>query len=113
MKLQTILILILCAGLLVSLFFNVDQREVSEAYRIEKEQAQRHIKKQIDSVNRVIKRKDDQILKAMRQSAEFEMIARDAVSEAKKYQKKYESIKIGRAVNDAERDSILSVILSH
>lgn len=59
MKLQTILILILCAGLLVSLFFNVDDRETIQSLKLEKERDKKaldhkdsYIRQLIDSVHK-------------------------------------------------------------
>lgn len=101
----------LCIAFCVTLFWDVQDREIAEAYRIEKEQAQRHIKKQIDSVNRVIKRKDEQLLKAMRESAEADMLASEAVAEAQKYKKKYEGIRFIHTRTDRERDSLIRAVL--
>lgn len=111
MSKSTLLILILAGALLFSIFWNIGEREVSEAYRLEKERAQRHIKKQIDSVNRVIKRKDEQLLKAMRESAEADMLASEAVAEAQKYKKKYEGIRFIHTRTDRERDSLIRAVL--
>lgn len=113
MKLQTLLILILAGALIFSLFWNVGEREVSEAYRLEKEQVQRHIKKQIDSVNRVIIRKDAELLKAMRESAEADMMAAEAVKEAEKYKTKYDKIVFRATRTDRERDSLIRAVLHH
>lgn len=96
---------------IVMTFTSVDNKDLAEHYRIEKEQAQRHIKKQIDSVNRVIKRKDEQLLKAMRESAEADMLASEAVAEAQKYKKKYEGIRFIHTRTDRERDSLIRAVL--
>jgi len=113
MNKSTLLILILAGALIFSLFWNVGEREVSEAYRLEKELAQRHIKKQIDSVNRVIIRKDAELLKAMRESAEADMLAAEAVKKAEYYRKKYEKIPFKPIATDHLRDSSIRAILQH
>jgi len=106
MSKSTLLILILAGALLVSLFFHVEQNEISEAYRLEKEQAQRHIKKQIDSVNTQIRAKDEQLLKLMRELREAEMVAEIAEEKAIKIKAKYDQIRYRPARDDRERDSI-------
>jgi len=113
MSKSTLIILILAGALLFSIFWNIGEREVSEAYRLEKERAQRHIKKQIDSVNQVIKRKDAELLKAMRESAEADMLAAEAVKEAEKYKTKYDKIVFRATRTDGERDSLIRAVLQH
>lgn len=53
-----------------------------------------------DSIQAVIKRKDGQLLKAMRESAEADMIAEQAVQEAQKYKSKYDKIAFRATRND-------------
>jgi len=113
MNKSTLLILILAGALLLSLFFHVEQNEISEAYRLEKESAQRHIKKQIDSVNRQIRAKDEQLLKLMRESAYADMLAAEAVKKAEYYRKKYEKIPFKPIATDHLRDSSIRAILQH
>jgi len=112
MNKSTLLILILAGALLVSLFFHVEQNEISEAYRLEKEQAQRHIKKQIDSVNRVIQAKDKAILKAMIDVREAEVRVEIAEEKAVKIKAKYDQIRRVTTVDDNQRDSLLESILN-
>jgi len=104
---------ILTGIIFILLFKNVENREVSDAYRIEKEQAQKRLKVVRDSVVKVIQRKDEQLLKAMRESAEADLIAKESVQQAEKYRKKYESVKRYSTKSDHERDSVLTNLLSH
>ncbi len=99
--------------ILVLLFWNVENRELANTYKLEKEQIQRHIKKQIDSVNQVIKRKDAELLKAMKESAEADMLAAEAVKEAQKYKTKYDKIVFRATRTDRERDSLIRAVLHH
>jgi len=104
---------ILTGIIFILLFKNVENREVSDAYRIEKEQAQKRLKVVRDSVVKVIQRKDEELLKAMRESAEADMVAKESVQQAEKYRKKYESVKRYSTKSDHERDSVLTNLLSH
>lgn len=97
--------------MLVSLFLNFDKNEVNRDLIKQKEREQVALKKREDSLRSVINRKDEQILKVMRQSAEFEMIAKDAVKQAEKDKKRYEQIKFYAPRNDSERDSLRSKAL--
>jgi septal ring factor EnvC (AmiA/AmiB activator) len=101
----------LCIAFCVALFWDVQDREIAEAYRLEKEQAQRHIKKQIDSVNRQIRAKDEQLLKLMRELREAEMVAEIAEEKAIKIKAKYDQIRFRPARDNQQRDSLLRTIL--
>jgi len=92
--------------ILVLLFWNVENRELANTYKLEKEQIQRHIKKQIDSVNTQIRAKDEQLLKLMRELREAEMVAEIAEEKAIKIKAKYDQIRYRPARDDRERDSI-------
>lgn len=93
--------------ILVLLFWNVENRELANTYKLEKEQIQRHIKKQIDSVNRVIIRKDEQLLKAMRESAYADMIANEAVTKFEQYKKHHENKKLVSHNSDTARSNAI------
>jgi len=103
----------LCIAFCVALFWDVQDREIAEAYRLEKEEAQRHIKKQIDSVNRQIRAKDEQLLKLMRELREAEVVAEIAEEKAIKIKAKYDKIRRVTTVDDNQRDSILTELLSN
>lgn len=111
MSKSTLLILILAGALIVSLFLHVEQNEISESYRLEKERAQRHIKKQIDSVNRQIRAKDEQLLKLMRELRQAEVVAEIAEEKAIKIKAKYDQIRFRPARDNQQRDSLLRTIL--
>jgi len=113
MNKSTLLILILAGALIFSLFWNIDNRELANSYRLEKEEAQRHIKKQIDSVNRQIRAKDEQLLKLMRELREAEVVAEIAEEKAIKIKAKYDKIRRVTTVDDNQRDSILTELLSN
>ena len=103
----------LCIAFCVALFWDVQDREIAEAYRLEKEQMQRHIKQQIDSVNRQIRAKDEQLLKLMRELREAEVVAEIAEEKAIKIKAKYDKIRRVTTVDDNQRDSILTELLSN
>jgi peptidoglycan hydrolase CwlO-like protein len=92
--------------IVVLLFWNVENRELANTYKLEKEQIQRHIKKQIDSVNRVIQAKDKAILKAMIDVREAEVRVEIAEENVIKIKAKYDQIRYRPTRNDRERDSI-------
>lgn len=104
---KTIIILGLVIVLAVSGFFHVEQNDLADAYRLEKEQAQRHIKKQIDSMNHVAIRKDEQLLKLMRELSGANMETQAAKQETANYRWKYEQIKIRLHASDSERADAL------
>ncbi len=109
---KTWLIIGLVGVLAVSGFFHVEQNELADAYRLEKESAQRHIKHQIDSVNRVIQAKDKAILKAMIDVREAEVRVEIAEEKAIKIKARYDQIRRVTTVDDNQRDSILDAILN-
>jgi hypothetical protein len=94
-------------------FASVDNSQLAEHYRIEKERAQRHIKKQIDSVNLVIVEKDKAILQAMKDVQEAKVKAEIAEENALKIKARYDKIRRVTTVDDNQRDSLLSAILSN
>lgn len=108
---KTLIISGLVIVLIVSGWFHVEENEISQAYKLEKESAQRHIKKQIDSINSVIRRKDEQLLKAMRESAEADMIAKESVEKAEKYRKRYEAVVFVRYDSDSARQYAIRSVL--
>lgn len=109
----TYIYLTLIGIILILLFWNVENKQASEDYRIEKEQAKKRLKVVRDSVVKVIQRKDIELLKAMRESAEADLLARDAVADAQRYKQKYDKIVFRPTRNDRERDSLLRAVLQH
>ncbi len=105
-KKDFIIIVLVIAGI-AQVFFSIENHEVTEAYRLEKESAQRHTKHQIDSMNHVAIRKDEQLLKLMRELAGANMETQAAKQEANNYRIKYENIKITVRSTDLERADAL------
>lgn len=101
-------------GLLaISGFFNVDNREVIESLKIEKEREQAIYKHREDSIRGVLNKEQEERLKMIRQSAVDQMLIREERTRADKYQKQYENIRVIRHTSDHQRDSTLSAILSN
>lgn len=102
-----LIVLVLAFG-----WLSFTKNEYAESQRIEKEQAKKRLKVVRDSLQAVIKRKDGELLKAMRESAEADMLAEEAVKQAEKYKHKYDKIAFRATRTDRERDSLIRVVLS-
>lgn len=101
-----LIVLVLAFG-----WLSFTKNEYAESQRIEKEQAKKRLKIVRDSVQEVIKRKDVELLKAMRESSEADQVAEEAVKQAQKYKSKYDKIAFRTTRTDGERDSIIESIL--
>ncbi|OQB12811.1 MAG: hypothetical protein BWY15_02105 [Firmicutes bacterium ADurb.Bin193] len=91
----------------------VDKNEYAEAKEIELRQEKRRQRKTQDSLQAVINRKDDQILRSMRMAAEKDLIAQEAEKKAKRLINEAKGIKRITTHSDAQRDSLLRVVLGN
>lgn len=98
---------------IVITFVSVDKSEYAEAKEIELRQEKRRQRKTQDSLQAVINRKDDQILKSMRMAAEKDLIAQEAEKKAKRLINEAKGIKRVTTHSDAQRDSILRATLGN
>lgn len=102
---KTLAIIFLTLVVIALGVFSFNQNEYMAGREIELKREKAHLWHVKDSLQTVINRKDEQILKSMRESAEADLIAQEAVKEAKKYQKKYEAVVFKRFANDSVRSS--------
>lgn len=105
-------------GLLILLiafgaFYGIEKNELLTARELEAKRERTQLKNLRDSIQKVIVRKDSEILKALMESAEADMLAADAVKEAEKYKSKYDKIVFRVSRTDRERDSLVRAVLQH
>lgn len=111
MSKSNVIILVLC-GLIIG-YFIFDKVESQESARIEKQRLRKHYEKRDDSLVNAINRKDETILKYMREGAEKDLIAADAVLKANRAINETKRIKHVATHSDAERDSLLRSVLGN
>lgn len=97
--------------ILLVVFGRTEYGEYAQAQKIEKERYRKELKRVRDSVETVIKRKDGEILKAIRESALADQVAQESVKEAEKYRKKYEAVKFVAYDSDSARQLAIRSVL--
>ncbi len=106
MKLQTILILILAGALLLSLFFNFDQSEITRDLRKQYERKEVRIKAYQDSVREVIAERDARDLQAIKLIQDLTIKDQRHADQIKKLTQDHEKIRHFSTNSDKQRDSI-------
>lgn len=108
---KTLAIIFLTLVVIALGVFTFNQNEYMAGREVELKREKAHLLRVQDSLQTVINRKDEQILKSMRLAAERDLIAREAENKAKRLINESKSIKRVTTHSDAERDSLLRVVL--
>lgn len=110
---KTLAIIFLTLVVIALGVFTFNQNEYMTGREIDLKREKAHLRHVQDSLKTVLNRKDEQILKAMRESAEADLIAQEAVKKAEYYRKRYEKIPFKPIATDNLRDSSIRAILQH
>lgn len=110
---RKLLLIALGIILIMAVWGGREWSERDEAHRLDLKRAGERYKKREDSLVNAINRKDETILKYMREGAEKDMIAADAVLKANRAINETKRIKRITTHSDAQRDSLLQSVLGN
>lgn len=90
------------------LWWNVENREFAEAYRLEKQRNEVNLKRSIDSATRVGKFRTDSIVVALESKRLAEVDKKDQLLKTEIKRRKRAEVKLVAYTRDSQRDSVLS-----
>lgn len=102
----------LVAIILLMAFWGVDNKQLAEGYRLEKQRNEVKLKRSIDSATRIAEKRTDSIVVALESKSLAEVGKKDQLLKTEIKRRKRAEVKLVTYTLDSQRDSVLSELYS-